>query len=268
MPTDVSDDDTGLSAGDSIGSDITEALRHSLHYATVGTLLAGVVHAANNRLTVVLSCLDVIQAPRLPDEDRRAAVELAQDAARQLADELGILNEAARSRRDPERRSALGPCLDSALRLAGQLADLTVASDVSGLGRLQVACDPGTLGSVLLRALLFAQQGGATRCEISGAVSVLEARDPAWPGLRAGSYARLEVLMRGASLADPLYEAGAAGGFDARRLLVPGGLELAAIDAHAVARRGRAFVLRSAGEPVLALFLPLSAASAPSAGGG
>ena len=64
--------------------------------AAVGSLTAPFAHTANNRLTVILSCLEMIGDTATPPEDRLKAVALADEAARRLTTDMNALLAAAR----------------------------------------------------------------------------------------------------------------------------------------------------------------------------
>src|SRR5512144_959412 len=90
--------------GDEVRRDSAEwrdMLRHLQDPAAIGTLMAMFAHAANNRLTVILSCLDVLGATGLAATDAQAALELARGASTELTRELAAL-QAAMHRHEPE----------------------------------------------------------------------------------------------------------------------------------------------------------------------
>src|SRR4051794_38935808 len=73
-----------------------DALRHLHEPAAIGALMTLFAHAANNRLTVILSCLDVLGSPGVPDADLREALELARGASEALTADLADLQAANR----------------------------------------------------------------------------------------------------------------------------------------------------------------------------
>jgi hypothetical protein len=244
---------------------LREALQGTASAASLGTLLTSFAHAGNNRLTVILACLDVIEAAGLDDEDQRAAVRLALGGARQLADDLGaLLTGGRRDTRSREPRDVAAALADGR-ELHALLGERPLPMSVVVAPGLAVECEPGRLELAVLRLCVLAQRCHAAAVEVRGAELELQARDARWPSLRPGRYCKLEFTFDGATLPDLLLETPAEPGHVVGRLREPQGLEFAAVEAFAVALRGvaSARVTGPTVATVVDLVLPLAPVPAP-----
>jgi hypothetical protein len=229
-------------------------------FAAVGSLTALVAHGANNRLTVILSCLDVIGSAGLHDQDSREALELANGAARRLADDMTALLAGVR-RQSPQvclvpLAEAVGTACDVFRRLPG--AALEIAVTVPSC--LEVPADPDRLVAALLRLLSFGRRRHATAIAVNGWTIDVKTRAAERPALREGRYCCLEFELVGASLTETLLRTHPEPGHVLERLLDADGLELAAVESFVAAQRGQLMVSGGAGaNPRMQLVLPVAA---------
>jgi hypothetical protein len=239
-----------------------EALGATYHAAAVGSLLTSFAHAGNNRLTVILSCLEVLEAAGPGDDDQRAAVRLALEATHKLADDLGALLAGGRGDQRGRERLLVHAAARRALLVRqafGERTSLPVTLDVPD--DLAVDVEPGSLETAVLRLCRFAERRGATALAVRGAAVTIQPRDPLRTALRAGHYCRLEFGLEGAgSLPRALLEPPAEPGHVATRLREPDGLEVAAVEAFAWSLRGLARAAHPAesDRPCVELYLPLA----------
>jgi hypothetical protein len=75
---------------------VRDAQSVAFELAALGALLPKFAHDCNNRLTVILSCLDLLGEMQVEDADLKEVFALADDAARQLASEVSTLLGLAR----------------------------------------------------------------------------------------------------------------------------------------------------------------------------
>lgn len=238
---------------------LLETLRGVADTAALGSLLRSFAHAGNNRLTVILACLDVLDSADLNDEDKRAAVRLALGSARQLADELALLQAAGRRDTRERRPRNIAAALEQTQRLQDLLGgERPLRMSFEASPDLTVECEDGRLELALLRLCLFARRRQATALHVRGVALELETRDPRLPSLRPGRYCQLEFRFDGATLPPVLCEALAEHGHVAYRLREPDGLEFAAVEAFAASQQGLARASSAAeAVPVVELILPV-----------
>jgi hypothetical protein len=244
---------------------LLETLHGIADTAALGSLLRSFAHAGNNRLTVILACLDVLETTGLDDEDQRAAVRLALGSARQLADDLALLQAAGRrDTRERQPRSVVA-ALSQAQRLQDLLGDeRSFSMSFEASPDLKVECEHGRLELALLRLCLFARRREATALHVRGVELELVERDPERPSLRPGRYCQLEFRFDGATLPAVLCDALTEPGHVACRLREPDGLEFAAVEAFAAQQRGLARASTAgATAPVVELILPIATPATP-----
>jgi two-component system cell cycle sensor histidine kinase/response regulator CckA len=238
---------------------LRNALAAQQDIAAVGSLTAAFAHGANNRLTVILSSLDVIEAAGLANDDARTAATLANGAALRLADDMRSMLAGARRHLLQPRIVELHDAVASARQLFRQLPGgvLQVVADVPT--GLTVRADPERLANALLQLLSFAQRRGASAVNLTGAHRQVEVRGAERTLLRKGSYICLDVEMVRGTLSERLVQTSPEPGHVLDRLLDPDGLELAAVEAFATALRGQLVAQRwSTADPRVQLYLPAS----------
>ena len=236
---------------------LRDALRDLLDGAAVGSLLATVAHAGNNRLTVILSCLDLLAGADIADEDLRSAIALATGAAQQLANEFRALLEGERRGTRPAQAIGLGRTLRRVATLDAFLHgdDSIVVTGEVPQG-LDVDAERERLVSTLLRLCTIARRRGARSIRIGAGALEVEARGADRPGLRKGRYCRLELEIVG--VAWPGLRASAEPGRVGAHLGKADGLELAAAEAFVAALRGHMATRAGIGSTVIELCLPAS----------
>jgi hypothetical protein len=182
-----------------------EMLRGLLDAATVGAAAAAFAHDANNRLTVLLTGLDLLAAPGSDEQTHAAALRLVTGAAHQLADEVQALLAASHARRTPPERvqiaAAVGHVVDALEALV--LAEGPLSFELDVPPGLATEADPGRLELALVHGLRFAYRCGAQGISLRAQALQVPERDPARPWLRRGGYCELRLTMHGASLRDP-----------------------------------------------------------------
>lgn len=236
---------------------LRQALAAQQDIAAVGSLAASFAHGANNRLTVILTSLDVVETAGLPDDDSRKAAALANEAALQLADDLRSLLAGARRRVAQPRLVELQDAIAEAQDLFRQLPGgaLPIVADIPA--GLTVRADPERLATALMYLLEFARRRGATAVNMTGANMRVDVRSAENPMLRTGRYCCLDVELVRGTLTERLVQPGREPGPALDRLLDPDGLELAAVEAFAHALRGQLVAQRwSMANPRLQLYLP------------
>ena len=230
--------------------------------AAVGSLTALFAHGANNRLTVILSCLDMIGMAGMPAEDTGKAVELANGAARRLAGDMSALLAGARRQvAQPEvvqLRESVRRASNTFKQLPG--AELQVLAEVAD--GLDVLVDPDRVEAAILRVLSFARRRGACAVTLTGEEILIESRPSKRPMLRKGRYGRLDAELVGATLSERLLRIDPEPGHVTDRLLDPDGLELAAVESFVIGLRGQLEMIADSGaNPRIRLYLPLVAAT-------
>ena len=230
--------------------------------AAVGSLTALFAHGANNRLTVILSCLDMLGMPGIPAEDTGKAVELANGAARRLAVDMSALLAGARRQvAQPEivhLRESVRRASNTFRQLPG--AELQVLAEIAG--GLDVLVDPDRVEAAILRVLCFARRRGACAVTLTGEEILIESPSSKRPMLRKGRYARLDAELIGATLSERLLRVSPEPGHVTDRLLDPDGLELAAVESFVIGLRGQLEMVADSGtNPRIRLYLPLVAAT-------
>lgn len=239
---------------------LLETLHGIADTAALGSLLRSFAHAGNNRLTVILACLDVLESGGLSEEDQRDAIRLALGGARQLADDLALLQAAGRRDTRERRPRSVAAALSQTQRVLELLGgERPLRMSFEAAPAVMVECEHGRLELALLRLCLFARRREATELHVRCVELELAERDPQRPALRPGRYCQLEFRFDGATLPAVLCEALAEPGHVACRLREPDGLEFAAVEAFAGQQRGlaRASTAGSTG-PVVELILPLA----------
>ena len=219
-------------------------------------------HRGSNRLSVILTCLDMVATPELPAQEREEALRLALAASRCLADDLGVLLAAARRPPSQLRPTDVAGAIHVASRLHDFEADQVLTVTVDMPAAMQVDAEPMQLETALLRLLLLATRHGAAAVAIRARRVEFSARSDAQPGLRAGQYVGLEIEFIGASLPPGLLRARDEPDHVLERLREPDGLELAAVEAFVQSLRGKLVTGRGPGEEArLSLYLPLAAST-------
>lgn len=241
---------------------LRRALAASQDAATVGSTTEAFVHGANNRMTVILSCLDVLSSTGLPSADSRRALELGESSARQLAHDLGALFAGIR-RQPPEPRlldipESLAQARQVFAQLPGHVVDVRSTVPPGSL----VQADAARFEATLVRLLQFARRRGATSVACTLSALEVESRATPSPVLKKGRYHCVEFELEGATIGDDLLRGRAEAGVAFDRMHDPDGLELAAAEAFAVAQRGRLVLDCATGaSPRLQLYLPVAPAA-------
>lgn len=223
------------------GEDVADAratLRATLDAAAMGALTASVAHAGNNRLTVILSCLDLLHAGNVDAEDLRLALDLATGAAQQLATDFGRLLANTRRPAMQQESVDLRQALVGAQRLDALLHEGALVVEVDVPDGLRVDLERDALVAALLRILLLARRCGAGAVQVSGDELDVAARTAT---LRKGRYCRLSVELAEVQLPAALRTA-VDPGHVTERLEEPLGLQLAALEAYVGAARGQVLV--------------------------
>ena len=221
-----------------VGDEVAEAratLRSTLDAAAVGALTASVAHAGNNRLTVILSCLDLLHAGNVDGEDLRLALDLATGAAQQLATDFGRLLANVRRPTVAAETVDLGLGLVGAQRLDVLLHETALQVDLDVPAGLLVDVERDGLVAALLRVLLLARRCGATSVHARGDEMELAARTQT---LRKGRYCRLTIDLVHGRLPGSLLTTPTEAGHAVARLDEPLGLQLAALEAYVATVRG------------------------------
>jgi hypothetical protein len=252
-----------VARGDAACSDLAEwrdMLRHLQDPAAIGALMAMFAHAANNRLTVILSCLDVLGSEGLAATDARAALELAHGASTDLTRELAAL-QAAMHRNEPERsRIELRDATRAGVRWHETLG-AAIAVEVDVPVGLQVVAEPGVPSLAVLRLLALAQRCEASAVRIHGDMIEFTSRPRDRSALRPGRYARLQFTCSHMRLTPSLLDTRVGPGQGLDRLHDPHGLEFAAVEASAAALRGQLLAHSTPDGDRFELYLPLAAAT-------
>ena len=223
-------------------------LRTALDVAAMGSLAASVAHAGNNRLTVILSCLDLLHASRVEDEDLRLALDLATEAARQLATDFGRLLVGLRRQATRPGSTDLSQAVACARRIDAWLHGATLDIELALPAGLLVDMDRDALVSALLRVFLLARRSNTSAVRVVGTALDVPARTTTQPSLRKGRHCRLVFDLMSARLPAPLHAAPAEPGHVVERLDDPDfGLQLAALEACVHGVRGHV-VVRDAGD--------------------
>jgi hypothetical protein len=237
-----------------------ETLRSSVNLAALGSLMLAFAHDGNNRLMVIMSCLDALSLDTLDEAERREALALATGASRQLADDLAALLTGARGQVAQTCRIELTDALHSAIELYGFMTQRATPVTVDIAATPWLRADPTQLQPALLRLLLGAERLGATAIRVSIATFDQSALVDELPQLRHGQYAGIDFECVGASMPQRLVRAGSAPVHALDLLRDPDGLEFAAVEAYAQALRGALHVLGAGGpeaQPRVRLLLPL-----------
>lgn len=236
---------------------LRDALEGTLGPAAIGTLAAAFAHSSNNRLTVMLAGLDLLTAGTPGQEDFDSAITLATGASRELADEMAALLAGARRQAEPPvpvdlREAALG-----ARRLDGLLAAAPTPVTIEVPAGLTVRAEPPRLTFALLMLLSLGRRFGVATTHIAATAVEVAQRSSQRPGLRPGSYCRVEVRFEGASLPEHFTRPLSGPGRVVERLYAEGGPEFAAVEAFALASRGHVEVRNhESALAVVELFLP------------
>jgi hypothetical protein len=238
-----------------------EELRHALGRlqgpAAIGTLMALFAHGANNRLTVILSCLDVLDHAGLSDPDLRDAVQLARAASGDLCNDLAALQASARRSPPQSTSSSLHDLVRAARRLAQWLANRRFVVVAEVPASLYVETGPGACELAICRLLLLAQRRGAQAVVVRGSEVEVVARAPERPDLRAGRYCRIDVECPGAELSPVLLRTTGGPGRILERLQDADGLDFAAVEAFAMSLRGCLIAMADGiATPRFELYLP------------
>ncbi|HEX6570800.1 MAG TPA: hypothetical protein VF055_02180 [Steroidobacteraceae bacterium] len=221
---------------------VRAALRDALDGAAIGSLTASVVHAGNNRLTVILSCLDLLEAAGTGDEDLRLAITLATGAAQQLAADFGRLLAGVTEQSSRAEACDLQQAVDVASRLDAFLHGAGLECDVEVPTGLEAKVERERLVSALLHVFLLARRHGARSLRIRGVSLDVAARSAAQPALSKGRHCRLTFVLVGARLPEALRRVTVEPGHVVERLDEPHGLQLAAVEAFVHGVRGHVTV--------------------------
>jgi hypothetical protein len=242
------------------GEDVAKArasLRTTLDAAALGALTASVAHTGNNRLTVILSCLDLLHADNVDPDDLRLALDLATAAAQQLATDFGRLLANVRHPATRPGPVDLGQVLAVAQRLDALLHETPLPIEIEVPEGLLVDLEGDVLVGALLRVLLLARRSDAVAVHCSGEDLDVTARTGT---LRKGRYCRLVMDLVDARLPAALRTAPVEPGHVVERLDEPLGLQLAALEAYASAARGHVMISEApeAGGTRVEVYLPAS----------
>ncbi len=225
--------------------------------AAVGSLTAPFAHTANNRLTVILSCLEMIGDTTTPSEDRLKAVALADEAARRLTTDMNALLAAARRQPAQLRIVELNSVIAQASNIFSHLPGPTIPVASRVPAGIAVQLDPERLQAAVLHLLSFARRRGAAMVALTGTEVVVETRTADRPMLRKGHYGCLDFELVGATVTDHLLRASRRAGNVTDRLLDPDGLELAAAESFMLTVRGQILVSDGPGSSAhITLYLP------------
>jgi hypothetical protein len=249
-----------LAAADDDVAEARAALRATLDTAAIGSLTASVAHSGNNRLTVILSSLDLVQAGNVDQEDLRRALDLATEAVQQLAADFARLLATVRGPAIRDGSADLGQAFAGARRLDALLHDTALAVDVDVPAGLFVDLTREALVAALLRVLLLARRCGARGVQVSGGAVDVPARTVGPPALRRGRHCRLTLDLAGARLPPALRTGPVEAGHVVERLDEPLGLHLAALEACVNSARGQVVVREApdADATRVELYLPAS----------
>ena len=222
---------------------VREAMRNALDGAAIGSLTASVVHAGNNRLTVILSCLDLLHAADIDDEDLRLAIKLSTGAAQQLAADFGRLMTGVREQSTRAEACDLQQAVHVASRLDAFLHGAGLECDVEVPTGLEARVERERLVSALLHVFLLARRHAVRSLRIRGASLDVAARTSAQPALSKGRHCRLVFELVGARLPEALRRVTAEPGHVVERLDEPHGLQLATVEAFVHGVRGHVTVV-------------------------
>lgn len=242
------------------GEELLDALRRLQDPAAIGVLMALFAHGANNRLTVILSCLDVLSHADLADPDLREAVQLARAASDDLCADLGMLQASACRSPQPRTSSSLHDLVHAARRLVQWLTNRPFVVVAEVPRSLYVEAEPGTCEIAICRLLQLAQTCGAEAVVVRGSDVEVAVRAPDRPDLRPGRYCRIDVECPGAELSPALLRTKGGPGQILNRLQDPDGLDFAAVEAFAVSLRGCLVAMADGIDaPRFELYLPSAA---------
>jgi hypothetical protein len=237
---------------------LAEALRSELERAALGSLLTTAVHGGNNRLTVILTALDLLRDPRASPEDVQAALGLAAGAARQLADEFGLLLAGARRATEPAVPLDLAEAVQSACRLDALLHDGPLDLQLDLAQDLTVETARARFEATLLQVFVLARRRGASAVRLRSYGLEVAARTAERPALRKGRYSVLEFRLPGVTLPETLQRGGADPVAALGRLSHADGPQVAAVEAYVAALRGQLVVRDEADGTALELYLPVT----------
>ena len=237
---------------------LRDTLRDLLDGAGVGSLLASVAHAGNNRLTVILSCLDLLAGADIGDEDLRSAIALATGAAQQLANDFSSLLAGVRTNASPVEAVDLEWALRRVAVLDAFLHGGEVVTGFEGASGLEVDVERERLVAALLRLCTIARRRGARSIRIRAGRLEVEARTAERPSLRRGRYCRVEMEIVGAAWPAEASPPSVESGPFLAHLGDADGLEHAAVQAFVAALRGHVVTTIGPGSTLVELCLPAS----------
>ena len=235
---------------------LRDALRDLLDGAGVGSLLASVAHAGNNRLTVILSCLDLLAGADIGDEDLRSAIALATGAAQQLANDFSSLLAGVRTHASPVEAVDLEWALRRVAVLDAFLHGGTFVTGFEGAAGLEVDAERERLVATLLRLCTIARRRGARSIRVGAGRLEVAARTAERPSLRKGRYCRVELEIVGGAWPEQPSHAGAETGHVGERLADADGLDYAAVQAFVAMLRGQVTTTSEPGSMRVELCLP------------
>ena len=238
-------------------SALIDAVRHLQDPAALGALLPLFAHAANNHLTVMLACLDLLAQAGVGDDELRETVRLARTAGQDLRVDLSALHATSRARSRDVVPVEVSVAVDAAMQLVQLAAGGAPEVDVDSVPGLRAVAEPGALEFAVFRMLWLARRrNGRTRPSLDAARVELRERTPTLRGLRVGNYVRVRLQCRDFEIPLAWQRPTSNAGHVVERLVDPDGLEFAAVEAFAMSARGL-FIARDDGTASsLELYVP------------
>lgn len=225
--------------------------------AALGSLAGSFSHGVNNRLTVVLSCLEMLKDSACLDPEAGRAVDLAFDSANRLVGDVRALLAGTHRQPVATQEVVMADAVSAAARTFVAIAGMSPSLRVAVPPGLRVVADFGQLRSALVRLFWLARRREAAAVEVTGFEWSVAARLPDQPMLRKGNYGCLDFGFAGKPLAARLLRPGSEHGNVLDRLLEEDGLEFAAVENFATRARGLLVADGAAGDATrLRLYLP------------
>jgi hypothetical protein len=208
--------------------------------AALGALLPKFAHECNNRLTVILSCLDLLRETAGNDSDRQEMFTLANDAARLLASEvhtyLGLGRQPCAPPEPLDARRLEDDLVERMKQLGG--AHVEFAGHDPRAAPARIVADREVLLAVLLCVHSLATTRGARQARVESSIFDHPSSEHA-ERLRTGLHWQLRCRWSGAEVP-------------------PDRHEFQALAVYAQALRGRAETLADRSELRVDLALPIA----------
>jgi hypothetical protein len=235
---------------------LRDALQQLQGPAALGTLVPLFAHAANNRLTVILASLDLLDQVDLGDSDLGETLRLAREAGRELGADLAALQATSRGRAREPSTVAVADAVTAALDLVELAAARRPVIDVDVPADLCIVAEPGALDLALSRLLWLGVRSRAASLSLRASRIEIPARTSGSPALRAGPHVRIMLRLEGVSPPAAWVRATTHAGYVVERLEDPDGLEFAAVEAFATSTRGSFVARADRAATVLDLYVP------------